>query len=75
MKILPAAFVYSLKSDNLEEFVRLVKEANIDFRKGGPNSGTGSSGKQNKLLSEIMEAIDKKIKIVMMIDSFKISNK
>ncbi len=64
MKFMPYVFVYSFDSNELiysqekiDEIFRLVKQINIDFKKGGANSGVGSIGRQNKLLNELIDSI------------------
>lgn len=66
MKLMPYVFIYSIRENSLEyettrieNIFTIIKQNNIDFSKGGENSGIGSIGKQNQLLNQIVKVIEK----------------
>lgn len=81
MRLMPYTFIYSFniltkKYDNesLENIISWIKFDNIDFKKGGVNSGTGSSGKQKQLLNALIKIIQDKVDINSQIEKFKVFN-
>lgn len=65
MKLLPFVFIHSIDNTleydkkKILEIFTIIKMNNIDFRKGGENSGVGSIGKQNQLLNHIIKVLEK----------------
>lgn len=77
MKLMPYVFIYSVdlktydyNKEKIIEAISWIKDANIDFRKGGPNSGIGSYGRQNKLIQEILSVLKTKTNLDSLINEF-----
>lgn len=66
MKLMPFVFIHSVNNtleydfDKIREIFNTLKEHDVDFKKGGENSGIGSSGKQNQLLNQIVNILETK---------------
>lgn len=65
MKLMPYVFIYSLVGNTLEydkgritDVFKIIKDSNVDFTKGGENSGVGSIGKQNQLLNTLVKIVE-----------------
>jgi len=81
MRLMPYTFIYSFNiltkeynKENLENIISWIKLDNIDFQKGGVNSGTGSSGKQKQLLNALIKIIQDKVDINSQIEKFRVFN-
>lgn len=82
MKLMPYIYIYSLDLNSfvydlskVSEAIGWIKEANIDFHKGGVNSGVGSSGRQSRLLGDLITILQSKTNIKSKITNFQHLNR